>query len=106
MNLNFFQEEDLTKDLSLHEEINNKKQTILFSSEKKVEQNQGKEKIKYKRFKINRKVEEKEEKPKSKIFKAEEKIEIKVNPPLEKNIIFFLKMYHIHINDFGNSFSL
>ena len=45
MNLNFFQEEDLTKDLSLHEEINNKKQTILFSSEKKVEQNQENEKI-------------------------------------------------------------
>ena len=46
MNLNFFQEEDLTKNLAFHEEVDNKKQTILFSSEQ-VEQNQEKENIKY-----------------------------------------------------------
>ena len=44
MNSNILKEENLTKNLAFHEEINNKKQTILFSSEK-IEQNHEKENI-------------------------------------------------------------
>ena len=44
MNSNILKEENLTKNLAFHEEIDNKKQTILFSSEK-IEQNHEKENI-------------------------------------------------------------